>query len=253
MPRSAGFEGVTVERFGAALAAVHSTLDWMRLGHLYCHEGGEDFFPPGQREAIQDAGLELAGDLGGALDLLPTDGPRQSLYFGAALAELAPILFEHLVARRDVRWHNLPGPETDELNRVLALVETTLDLPLPRVSTDQDPARVPIDHLWCVSVLTDPETFPALHDELYERRGTELAVGAGDPARERARAEGIVDELVGTLAPHAVLSTSDEELPFFTQACAARGLELEVPDRGVTSPIVGDVVRTCRVQPASSS
>src|SRR6202008_5086530 len=66
-----------------------------------------------------------------------------------------------------------------------------LGLALPRPSF-ADVASVPpssCDHLWMVSVLTDPDVFPALHDELYGRRGSALATHRGSAPDERLRAE----------------------------------------------------------------
>lgn len=237
--------------FASALAALDRELDWELLGASYCREGGREFFPPEQRAAILDAGLRFAGDVGEALEtLLPPSGPGASLYLGAAVAELAPILYETLVAGRRLDWHNVPGTEADELDRALARVEEELGTALPRPRTEGSPAdAAPYDHVWCASVLTDPDAFPALHDELYERRGGPLAVGGGDLRRERAAAEQLVGKLVDSAAPVALVSTTDEELSFFERAAERRGSVLEVPERGRLSGIVGDVVRVCRLRP----
>jgi hypothetical protein len=233
--------------FGATLATLHAELDWDLLGALYCHEGGEHFFPPEQREAILDAGLHFASDLGELL------GPGRSIYVGAALAELAPLLFEHLVLAREVVLKTLPGREADELDRALALAEARVGERLPRFDrAPLGPAPAgSVDHVWCVSVLTDPDAFPTLHDALYERRHTPLAVGGGDRKRERARAEGLCGQLVAALRPgRALVTTSDEERPLFERALAAAGRVLEVPQKARLSGIVGDAVRHCRVHAA---
>lgn len=235
-------------RFGAALSTVHEELDWDLLGDLYCHEGGEHFFPPQQREALLDAGLQIADELAGAIEALPAGGPGRSLYLGAAVAELAPILLETLVAERDVQWRNLPGPEVTELNRALEVVSTRLELVLPRVETATGALpSTHFDHLWCVSVWTDPECFPALHDELYERHDDELSAGGGDLATERERALSIAGGLLDALHPPALLCTTDEELPLFRSLLPSRGLTLDVALRGRLTPIVGDVLRICRL------
>lgn len=235
------------DRFGQALGAVHAELDWELLGGLYCHEGGEDFFGDADREALLDAGLRLAGELGELLAQVRGQVGR-SLYLGAAVAELPLLLFEHLVVERKLAWTLLPGPEAQELDRALTAVSGRLglDLPRPRQSAVVPGGR--IDLLWCASVLTDPIAFPGLHDELYRRRGTELAAGGGNvPAERRAAAE-LTDAATAELHPPALLVTSEEELPFFVRALEPRGLELVVPPAGRTSPIVGDVLRFCRVR-----
>ena len=218
-------------RFAQALDEVWNHLDWEELGRLYCHEGGEAFFPPAQRDAIQEAGLAFAAELG---ELLPRGGA--SHYVGAAIAELPLILCEHLVLDRRIHWTQLPGPEADALARVMGAVGA------PTPCTQTSPS-FPVDHLWMVSVLTDPEAFPALHDELYGRQGL-----GGDRGGEHRRAARLVREVLARLKPPAILSTTDEELPFFLEACAELDLWVQVPDQGRLSGIVGDVVRHLHVR-----
>ena len=215
-----------VTAFAAALGEVDAALDWDLLGRLYCHEGGEAFFPEEQRDAIRDAGLAFAADLGG---LLAPGGA--SHYVGAAVAELPQVLFETIVLERRVHWSQLAGEEQVELARAMAAVDG------PPPTTDAHPP-FDVDHLWCASVLTDPDAFPALHDHLYEREGL-----GGDLDADRARAEALVAETLEHLAPPAIVSTTDEEAPFFLAACAARGWRLTFPERGRLSGVVGDVVR----------
>lgn len=240
-------------RFGAALSTVHEELDWDLLGELYCHAGGEHFFPEQQREALMDAGLQIAEELADAIGSLPAGGPGRSLYLGAAVAELAPILLEALIAEREIQWRNLPCPEVTELNRALQVASERLELALPRVETATGPFEAQhFDHLWCVSVWTDPDRFPALHDELYERREDELAAGGGDLSAERERALGLAGELLDAAHTPALLCTTDEELPLFQSLLPPRGLVLNVPERGRLTPIVGDVLRICRLDAVPS-
>ena len=235
-------------RFAAALSTLHDELDWDLLGEFYCHEGGEHFFPEQQRESLLDAGLRIAEELAGAITELPAGGPGRSLYLGAAVAELAPILLETLIAEREVQWRNLPGPEVTELNRALGVASERLELALPRVEIATGPFEAQhFNHLWCVSVWTDPDRFPALHDQLYERRGDELAAGGGDLTTERERALGLAGELLDAARTPALLCTTDEELALFRSLLSPRGLVLNVPERGRLTPIVGDVLRICRL------
>jgi len=175
-------------------------------------------------------------------------GPGRSLYVGAALFELPLVLCESIVLGRAVDVHNLADPETAEINRALELVAQRVGVELPRIACSglpQLPAAA-FDHVWLVSVLTDPTTFPALHDELYDRHGTELATGACDLADDRERAATLLDTLVPLTAHGALFSTSDEELPLVEPAFAGAGRSLHVPDTGRLSGIVGDPVRLCR-------
>jgi len=223
--------------FAAALAALDAELDWELLEGLYCWDEGSGFFAPDQRAASLDAGVQIAAALAEPLAGLPDGGPRRSLYVGAAVAELPPMLCELLVLGRTVHALNLPGPEVDELNRAFAASDIAL-----RIETGYPDDA--FDHLWVVSVLSDPEAFPALHDALYQRSGTR-ATGRGDLAQERQRADGLVQTWCAGIAPPAVLSTTDEELGFFEAECARRGWRLDVPDVARLSGIVGDPVRHC--------
>lgn len=236
-------------RFAAVLGELELELDWAALGDAYCDGGGAGFFGEEDRLALFDAGLHFASDLAEVLGPTGGEAPRRSLYVGAALAELAPLLCEALVLERAVEAFSLASDETLELNRALAAVSGRLELDLPRIRTDGLAARAarPFDHLWLVSVLNDPEAFPALHDELYGRHATELATSRGDLAVDRERAAALVARALEGLRPPALLTTTDEELALVGDACARRGWTLEVPDRARLSAIVGDPVRTCRV------
>jgi len=236
----------SAQRFGAALAALEDELDWERLGACYCQGDARGFFDAERREALVDVGLQLLDDVAAALG---AGGPGRSLYVGAALAELAPILAERLVLGREVVWLNRAGPEVDELTRALVAVADRLGLDLPRPSTAALGSVAPAscDHLWLVSVLSDPEAFPALHDELYQRRGTELGTGRGELALERLQAQELVAALLGCAALPAALTTSDEELGIIVPLARSRGLELEIPPRARLTALVGDAVRVCRL------
>lgn len=238
------------ELFAAALCEVEAALDWEELGRAYCHGDGEGFFSEEQREAQRDAGLLVAADLAEALAALPDRGPRRSLYVGAAVAELAPLLCERVVLGREVLAFSLDGAEARMLDGALARVGERLRLALPRIDVRPVGAAdlPPCDHLWLVSVLSDPEAFPALHDRLYGRRGTELATGRGDLPRERARAAELLDAALRPLAVPALVTTTSEELELVRAACAARGLALDAPRAGRLSPIVGDPILVCRAR-----
>lgn len=225
------------EAFGAALAALDAELDWELLERLYCWDDGEGFFSDEQREALWDAGLQIAAGLSDRLAELSADGPRRSVYVGAAVAELVPMLVESLVLGREVRAVNLPGPEVDELNRALEAVGVALRLETAEVSGVYD-------HLWVVSVLTDPEAFPALHDELYGRSGAD-ATCRGDLVAERAQAGRLVESWCAGLARPALVSTTDEEVGFFEAEAALQGRRFKVPEIGRLTAIVGDTLRHC--------
>ena len=97
------------------------------------------------------------------------------------------------------------------------------------------------------SAQSDPDAFPALHDALYERSGSELATGRGDLEEEHRRAGELVDALLARAAPPCLLTTTDEELELIGPRAAARGLALHVPSEARLSALVGDAVRVCRL------
>lgn len=237
------------ERFARVLAAVEAELDWAELGEVYCEGPGADLFVPEQVEALREAGLLLADDLATALEGLGGDAPPRSLYVGAGVAELVPMLCESVVFDREVRLVSLPGAELDQLGRAFARVGERLGATLPVV--DARPLAQqetgPASHAWMVSVLTDPDGFPALHDRLYGRTG-KSATGRGDLDEERGRAEALLDELLRRLWVPGVLTTTDEELSLLGPRSAALGLVLDVPLRARLSGLVGDPVRVCRVR-----
>lgn len=233
----------SAELFASAWCALDAELDWPALGRAHCHEGGDDFFSPEQRTAIFETGLLFADDLSAVLD----HGGR-SLYVGASIAEIAPILCESIVLEREVFWHNLPGPITDELNRGLEHVSSLIDVQLPRITTTglDAVARESCDHAWLVSVLTDPEQFPALHDALYERTG-DLATGSGELSFDEAQARTLIDSVLDRLKLPSTLTTTTEELRVIKPATRARYWRLTIPEAARLSGVVGDQVRVCRL------
>ena len=227
--------------FGAALGALGDELDWELLGRSYCEGDGSDFFDEAFRARILETGMRFAEDIGRALG----EARGRSLYLGAEIAELPLILAEHLVLGRRVEWLNIDCAQTTELVRAIRAVSArvAVDLPVPRVGGLHEIEPGSCDHLWMVSVLTDPDSFPALHDTLYERAGGPLATGRGSLADDRRRADELVEVLLECAAPRCVLSTSDEERSVIEPLVARRGWVLEFARGGRLSSIVGDRVR----------
>jgi hypothetical protein len=227
--------------YGAAIGALVTELDWELLGRSYCEGDGSGFFDEGLQKRILDTGMRFANDVGRALG----DVRGRSLYLGAEIAELPLILAEHLVLSRRIEWLNIECAQTTELARAIRSVSGRLgvELPLPRVGELSGIEPGSCDHLWMVSVLTDPDSFPALHDLLYERSSGPLATGRGSLADERPRAQALVEEWLERAAPRCVLCTTDEERSVVEPLVARRGWALEFPEGGRLSAIVGDRVR----------
>lgn len=235
--------------FGAVLGTIQAELDWERLGRAYCEGDGTDFFDAELRERWLDVGLQIGATLAEALN----GSKGRSVYVGAALAEVPTMLVESIVLGREVVWINLPGDEIDELARVMRLAAEKfgIALPMPSFASVESLPRGAFDHVWMVSVLTDPDHFPALHDELYERHGTELATGRGSIVEDRERAERLTGSVLELAAPSALVTTTGEELEIVRSSAQARGSALSPILAKHVSAIVGDPVCVCRANPIS--
>lgn len=231
-----------VARFGEVLARLDDEIDWDVCASVYCEGDATGFFSPERREAVLDAGLKLGADVAEALG----NRPGRSLYVGAAIAELAPILMEAIVLGRDVRWQTLKSAESTELARALGAVDGSL--PRPAFARWRGSDVGPCDHIWMTSVLTDPDAFPALHDRLYRRQGTTEAVKGGHPKAERARAAELIEECLFAAAHETLLTTTDEELELWGPAIQQAGGRLDVERTGRLSGLVGDIVRQGRLK-----
>ena len=244
--------GTASERFATVLCEIDDELDWPALGAHYCEGQTASFFDSDAVDNLRDAGLRMASDLAAALADLPPGGPQRSLYLGAGVFELAPILCEALVLDRRVDAYTLESEERREIARVLRRVGKRFSLRLPAMHSETLPraSEPTFDHVWIVSVLTDPEAFPALHDQLYERRGTPLATARGYLPRERGRALALIERALLGLNLPGIVTTTDEELPLVRESIEGRAWLIDVPDRARISGIVGDPVRHCRVRKA---
>ncbi|MFT4649202.1 MAG: hypothetical protein ACI87O_001647 [Planctomycetota bacterium] len=236
-----------LQTFAAVLEDTYARIDWHKLGDQYCFEGGENFFSDDALEAIQDAGLHIASDMEACLSSF--ESPR-SLYVGPGVAELVMILFESIVLGRQVSAVTLPGVEPDEINRVWTGLSKEHKIALPMFDTS--PLLVAeetcVSHLWFASVVTDPETFAALHDRLYKRQDTPNAIGGGNLTKETQRAEQLILTALTWVTIPSLITTSQEELELFFQVIGGRGLRLDVPVQGRLSPIVGDSIFHCNLR-----
>ena len=237
-----------IQDFFALQERLWAELDWEGLGGVYCDAEAPDFFDDERQELVRDVGLEVALDLTAHLP-----GGGRSLYVGAGVAELVPLCVEALLQERDVRALTLPGREAAELQRAMGAVEAALTaergepVKLPRIEGLRlEDAKLdgPFDHIWCASVLNDPDAFPALHDHLYERFTEDAgATGRGSLEGDVMRARLWLETLEPKLAERAALSTSDEEWCVWGPYLEERGWTARVHDEGRISALVGDRVR----------
>ncbi|MEZ6035940.1 MAG: hypothetical protein R3F29_00575 [Planctomycetota bacterium] len=214
---------------------VFEAIDWSLLGDVYFHDDGEQHW----RSRLPQV-LELGVGLGERLSAFTRRGGA-SLWAGAGVAELPAMLGEVMVEGRDVVAANLIEVECEELNRALAEVAPDVALRYRAVDAAVAASERRFDHLGCVSLFTDPERWPMLSGVSYGRIApVQLDVEAFVAERERAIA--LADALLSSLELPAVLTTTAEEVGWFLDRAALRGIEVEAQDELVETAVVGDPV-----------
>ncbi len=209
--------------------------DWGALGAIYFHEDGEKFWAE-RRPAVVELGERLARAL---LRRLPARGA--SLWVGAGVAELPVLLAETMVHERTVVAANLRGDECDLLNRALAAAAPTASLQFVAGDARTLGGATTFDHLGCISVFTDPETWPVLSDVAYGRIApVQLDVERFVAERERARE--LAHGLWARLRRPGLITTSAEEVPWFLEQAAASGAVVDPDDELIETAVVGDPV-----------
>ncbi|MBM4121322.1 MAG: hypothetical protein FJ249_01845 [Nitrospira sp.] len=217
-----------------AIQRIFDRLDYMRLGPIYCDEGGEAFWNA-KRGPCQKLGIKFAQVL---LDRLKPEG--RSLYVGAGVAELPILTMEVMDLHREVTAYNLRKEEVAVLNKACQGRGFRFLL------GDAVNANRRFDHLWIVSTLNDPERFPEL---------SALSYGRADPAtfdpaafgRERKAVRQLADHCLGRLILPGLVTTSVEEIPWITDWCAKRGVPCEVEEDDYPTAIVEDPICFIRI------
>jgi hypothetical protein len=227
--------GRRVDRKTAAVIAdVFRKLDYETLGDIYCYEGGKEFWRA-KRKPCQRLGMIAAEALAARL---PRGG--RSLYIGAGVAELPPLLTEALACQRQVEPYNLRQSEVTALNQGCRL------LPVRYRARDASVAKGTFDHLWIVSVLNDPERFPHLAPLSYGRADPVTF----DPARfqrERRIVQSIVDRCMPKLSLPGLVTTTTEEAMWIADWCHRRQIPYLVERNQYPTALVGDPICFIRV------
>ncbi|MBK8980113.1 MAG: hypothetical protein IPM29_29790 [Planctomycetes bacterium] len=211
-------------------------IDWAALGAIYCDDGGEAFWDEHRGPALV-LGVTWADALGRRV----ARGGR-SLYVGAGVAELVPMLHEAIDLQRRVVATNRRDDECEVLNAALAAVGVAADV--LRIEPVDARARLqagPFDHVSVVSVLSDPETWPTVGAVTYGRMPPVL-LDVGAFVRERDQIVDIVDGIGASLASQAVLTTTVEEVPWFLAWADRVQAHIEADDEVVESALVGDPI-----------
>jgi len=218
----------------ALIAEVFAQLDYRTLGHVYCHEGGDEFWHA-RRTPCQRLGIRVAEAL---LKKLPCGG--RSLYIGAGVAELPILLVEARERQRQVEPYNLRRSEVAALNRACRSV------PISFRARDAASAGGQFDHLWIVSVLNDPERFPHL---------APLSYGEANPVtfnpvrfqKERRIVQGIVNRCMPKLNLPGLVTTSTEEVVWIAEWCHRHGVPYRMERHQYPTALVGDPICFMRI------
>jgi hypothetical protein len=218
----------------AVVAELFDRLDYKILGDVYCYEGGDEFWHA-KRKPCQRLGLAIGDAL--LQRLLP--GGR-SLYVGAGVAELPPLLTEVYESQREVTPYNLRRAEVVSLNRACR------SLPLKYLARDAASAKGRFDHLWMVSVLNDPERFPHL---------SPLSYGNVDPVsfnpvqfqRERRIVQALVNRCMPKLRLPGLVTTTTEEVRWIAEWCHRHHVPYLVERKQYATALVGDPICFIRV------
>ncbi len=213
----------------AAITQTFARLDYKKLGPVYCYEGGDEFWQA-KRKPCERLGSRIALALRDRLD------PHgRSLYVGAGVAELPPLLMEALDLQREVAPYNLRRTEVTAINQACR------SLPVRFRSLDAARAKGRFDHLWMVSVLNDPERFPDLAPLSYGNANPVTF----DPAkfeRQRRIVRSIVDRVMPKLSLPGLVTTSTEEVIWIADWCHRKNIPYLVDREQFSTALVGDPI-----------
>lgn len=216
------------------MAKVFRNLEYDTLGPVYCYEGGEEFW-----KAKRGPCLRLGSIVAEALLKRLKPGGR-SLYVGAGVAEIPPLLIECFDLKREVSPYNLRRAEVDSLNRSC---RTT---PLRFQGVDATKASGQFDHIWIVSVLNDPERFPHVAPVSYGRADPVTFDPAGF-RKERRIVQSIVNRCLSKLSLPGLVTTSTEEVVWIADWCHRKNIPYLVERQQYRTALVGDPICFMRI------
>ncbi len=212
---------------------VYGRLDYGALGPVYCHEGGNEFW-----RAKQGPCDRLGSRVAVVLRRKLGRGGR-SLYVGAGVAELPPLIMETVEMGRTVEPYNLRRAEVAVLNRACQ------SIPLTFHAIDAASAKGRFDHLWMVSVLNDPERFRHLSPLSYGR-GNPLTLDPLKFGKERRIGRALVAHCMRSLAKPGLVTTTTEEVLWIAEWCHRHRVSYRVGKRYYPTALVGDPI--CFIQ-----
>jgi hypothetical protein len=217
-----------------AISQVYQALDYEGLGPIYCDEGGDAFWED-RRGPCQKLGIAIAKAL---RDRLPPQG--RSLYVGAGVPEIPPLLMEHLELHRTVCPYNLRQEEVEILNQAGGEIGTPFHFGSAESATGD------FDHLWIVSVLNDPEEFPNLSVLFSYGQADPLAFDTAAFSKEREKGIQLFANCMAKLSKPGLITTSVEELPWVDHWCKTHHQPYYIEEATYPTALVGDPI--CFIQ-----
>ena len=215
---------------------IYQALDYKGLGPIYCDEGGDEFWED-RRGPCQKMGSAIAK----ALKIrLPPRG--RSLYVGAGVPEIPPLLMEHLELNRTVYPYNLRQGEVNILNQAGGENGITF------YCGSAESATGTFDHLWIVSVLNDPEEFPNLSVLFSYGRADPLAFDTSAFISERETGIRVFANCMAKLTRPGLLTTSVEELPWLEHWCHTNHRPYHIEEATYPTALVGDPICFIRIE-----
>jgi hypothetical protein len=211
------------------IAEIFRRLDYAALGPVYCDEGGDKFWEA-KRVLCRRRGAAIAAAL---RDKLPVGG--HSLYVGAGVPEIPPLMMELLELKRKTAAYNLRDEEVRVLNRACR------DSALRFEPGDAGHARGGYDHLWIVSVMNDPERFPDLSALSYGR-ATPLTFHPRRFEKERRTVRQLVNRCLRKLCRPGWVTTTTEEVQWIAEWCHRRDILYTVGEEQYPTATVGDPI-----------
>ena len=212
------------------IAQIYENLDYQALGPIYCYEGGDAFWED-RRGPCKKLGIAIAKAL---RSRLPQRG--RSLYVGAGVPEIPPLLMEHFELQRTVCPYNLRKEEVEILNQAGG------ENGIPFYWDSAESATGTFDHLWMVSVLNDPEEFPNLSVLFSYGRADPMAFDTSAFSTERETGIRLFANCMDKLTKPGLLTTSVEEIPWVEYWCHNHGHTYHIEESTYPTALVGDPI-----------
>lgn len=223
------------ERSQELCGRVFKAIDWSALGDLYFHEDGEAEWEH-RRDKLMEYGFEWARSL---LRRLPDEGG--SFYAGAGVAELPVMIAEVCVRGRSVRAANLRVRECEILGDALRRHHLRDRVRIEPVNASTIVTEASYDHLGCVSLFTDPESWPHLSGITYGRLAP-VQIDVGQFETERTKARALAASLFDGLKRPGWITTTVEEVSWFLEVAGQRQATINAEEDLLPTAVVGDPI-----------